>query len=79
MLIDIKGPEERTSKSSQMPVSTSTPTTTTIPTAMVTAITNPMATSSTKSMPKTFTVTDVPKSTDKPREGNLLSEIFSLV
>ena len=77
MLIDIEGPEERTSKSSQMPVFTPTPTT--IPTAMVTAITNPMATSSTKSMPKTFTVTDVPKSTDKPREGNLLSEIFSLV
>ena len=77
MLIDIEGPEERTSTSSQMPVSTSMPTT--IATAMVTAMTIPMATSSTKTMPKTFTFTDVPKSTDKPREGNLLSEIFSLV
>ena len=74
MLIDIKGPEERTSKSSQMPVFTPTPTT--IPTAMTT----PMATASTKSMPTPApTFTDMRKSTDTPREGNLLSGIFSLV
>ena len=74
MLIDIKGFEERTSTSSQMPVSTPTPTT--IPTAMTT----PMATASTKSMPTPApTFTDMRKSTDTPREGNLLSGIFSLV
>ena len=82
MLIDIKGFEERTSKSSQMPVCmpTPTPTPTTIPTAIVTAMTIPMATASTKSMPTPApTFTDMRKSTDTPREGNLLSGIFSFV